>query len=328
MTYTITPTSGTNNPSGTSGSFGYEKHNAGLDVSYKLPFSTKLGAGYEYLRVTRTDRPTNPGNTDHKTNVSVTNNSLDWLTSKLYASYLTRLSETGLKGSGANPLNGQTMYDANSKRQTTVGLEFEAYPLERLDAGLGVSYGFARYTDVSTSGRKQDQILTASADVGYEFSDWLRATLYGDVEQFTGLMAFSAANIANDATRFDQYYTAGMNFGMPIIPEKADLTAGYQYHRGNGNLESYTTYGNDIPAVDTYTKHSLNAKATYKVTKNITAKAGYIFSTINPYNDSRQENYQYYQVTTSANARTNLTGAETDVAYTAHTGYVAAEYTF
>ena len=309
----------------TSGNYGYFKHHAGAEAGYKLLASTKLDVGYDFLKIHRTEREANPVDTDHKVTFRVTNNTLDWLTTRVRYSYLARLAEYG-------DATGVEFYDAAAKRMNSLALEFDAMPVEAVDAGLTFEYSYAKYLDsiagdTNHPGRINDHVLAIAGNVGYKFAEATHLGVYGELDNYT-----SATQIHNVATLKDNYYTLGTNFTMPVIRDVSDFTAGYQYHRGHALSEGpeYTTsvvagYPN-VPYLDTYTRHTLNAQVSYKFVQNLSAKLGYMFSQLR-YVDTRNAiangAYAY-----NYSGPGHLSGATNDWDYTAHVGVFGLEYTF
>ncbi|OFZ22974.1 MAG: hypothetical protein A2X94_00140 [Bdellovibrionales bacterium GWB1_55_8] len=326
----------------TSGIFSYFKHHAGADAQYKLPADTKFGVGYDFLHVNRTEgRPTNPENTDHKATLSLSNNSLDWLTSRIRYSYLARLADY-------RDEEGFLFFDAAEKRMNTLAVEFEAMPLEGLDAGLSASYSYAKYLDSvagELAGRLNDHDLIVGANLGYQFGDAMHLGIYGELDRYT-----SETEIHAPSEFAYNYYIVGTNLTMPIIRNIIDFRAGYQYQRGRGNAEG-EEYDNAagsssgplykdgvlvtantpglagaINYLDTYTRHTASAQVSYKVLENLAAKLGYTFSQLD-YLDDRIAGYSYNN-TNPDSAVWTQSGATLDWDYKAHVAFIGAEYTF
>ena len=309
--------------------FGYKKHIAGLDTSYRLPVSSKLGLDYEFLQITR-DREDIPKNSDHKISLILANESLDWLSAHLKYTYLTRLAET-------KSASTFLAYDAAPKRQNRIALEFDITPAEHMDAFFGYEYMIAKYTDsFGGGGRIRDLSHMASASLGYEFGEGIHASVFGDLEKaYFETMLKAVDDVRSKETEL--YYTAGTALGVPVT-EKADFKMGYQYHRGNGqrefnhrSLTGNIEAGSDtIPNIDDYTKHGLNATVGYKLTKALTAKVGYSFEQVN-YSDASFDNYTYLASAApyaDSKSAFSYTGARSDNSYKSHIGAIAAEYRF
>lgn len=137
----------------------YDKNTAGIELGYRLPFRTKVDAGYEYDNIDRsTSEPAyvsgttfyrydNPESTTNDTFfVKLKNSSLDWLTAKVKYKHLERDSEfTGIY----DPYNTQGVirFDAANKSMDEVKLGFELYPFDSFDIGLNFTYQNNDYDD-------------------------------------------------------------------------------------------------------------------------------------------------------------------------------------
>lgn len=345
--------------------FHYYKHNAGTDFTYKFPFHTKMGAGLEYLGITR-DRSDAEATTDWIAHYEIKNNSLDFLTGKIKYQYLARKSvfDNGASGTNANDATYLFRYlrafDATDKRQHLVKIGFDLEPVENTGIGIEVAGRKSDYTQ-TVLGRTKDAGYDANMDVSYVCPDRFKVDLFSDVS-FTRYLsshrafAGSTGNLA-DPTSGDFYTSSslygynwsseihdfvwgyGLNFGIPLLDKKIDLSLGWRQDRSNGNLSYYAnpaiTTPLDVPWFDDYTKHTLKASARYNISANLTAGLGYRYEKM-VYQDIGYDGYSNVLYTTQYKAASNtttssvpntwLTGAYGDHDYTAHVGYVMAEY--
>lgn len=318
----------------------YDKHIAGLEAGYQLPMHTKLGAEYEYQRIHR-NRFDIQTNNDHTGTVSLKNRSIHWLTPTMKYSYLVRYATfsdryANVNGPGANHFMFQ---DVAAKRQQRAALGADIEPTDRLGIVTEVAYKHSTFPDTekdpisgkANQGRTADGTLEANASADYKFSDQIRAGVYGAAETTYKEMTNSvpaATGVTLGYKAQDWYYMGGANTVVEVIPEKSEVTAGYQYHRGRTRIDGSVLEGIGLPitSIDTYTKHAVDGNITYKITKNFKGKLGYIFEQLN-YNDPRYDLYTYYsRDTTNTGNNYAYTGAFADNSFNAHVGYVTLEY--
>lgn len=329
--------------------FRYKKHNAGLDVGYKLPMKSKLDAGYEFLYIDR-ERNDARSTTDHKLYVQLKNSYLDLVTAKIRYQHL----ERGTDFNGAadvDPANTDTQialyqrrFDVTDKTQDMVKLGFDLTPAEHLDLGIEYAYKLDDYNKTAI-GLQKDTRHEFIVDASYDVPNVVKLSGFFDYEivrsdsflrQFTnGGNPFPDSGTQNNTNfnwnlnRKDDNYAYGVTADVPVVKNTLNVVASWTYERANGETD-FSTDGNplvtkafsNINNVDDYTKKVINAKAIYAVNKNLNLTLGYAYENYS-LNDAELNGYTYVP-----SAGNYLSGAYSDHDYEAHVGYLTAAYKF
>jgi hypothetical protein len=321
----------------------YDKNTAGIEAGYRLPFRTKVDAGYEYENIDRSTRAPafvdppetfyrydNPESTTNDTFfVKLKNSSLDWLTTKLKYKHLERDSDfTGIY----DPYNnlGIIRFDAANKSMDEVKLGFELYPLDRLDIGLDFTYQKNNY-DNSRENRTDDERknvyldmawraykkATISAFVGFESTETDANRITDLEDDFTPVYA---------QTVDDDFWTYGIALNIPDIIYKLSLNFSWQYQKSDGSIKFDNSLTGtslvDIDESDNYNKKTFEAKAIYAIDPKLALTVGYLYESFD-YSDIAFENYQFI-----LNNSDYYSGAYFDQNYIANVGYVTLTYKF
>jgi len=319
--------------------FDYKKNNVGLNLGYKLPFSTKIQAGYEYLYVKRTQRLDATTTSDHISYVQLKNSYLDTVSAKVKYQHVARNSDfENENGDELAPFVRR--YDATDKTQDVVKVGVDVTPVKHLELGVEYAYKVNNY-DKTILGRTKDTRHEVLFDAKYELPELAKFTAYFDYERVVNdsthrkaATAFNpdSAPIANTdynwtAKLTDDNYAYGVGVEVPVIKHKLDLMVSWNYEKADGRAD-FTTQGTtaliDIPQYDDYTKKSVNTKAIYHFNKNLDLSAGYYYARYD-YNDISTDNYP---ANFAVNATNFLSGAYKDHDYEAHVGYLTAAYKF
>jgi MtrB/PioB family decaheme-associated outer membrane protein len=321
----------------------FDKNTAGIEAGYRLPFRTKVDAGYEYENIDRStsapafiDAPEtfyrydNPESTTNDTFfIKLKNSSLDWLTAKLKYKHLERDSDfTGVY----DPYNnlGVIRFDAANKTMDEVKLGFELYPIDRLDIGLDFTYQKNDY-DNNRETRTDDERknvyldmawraykkITLSAFVGYESTE-TDANRIEDLEfDLTPVYA---------QTVDDDFWTYGIALDIPDIIYKLSLNFSWQYQKSDGSVKFDNSLTGtslvNIDDSDDYTKKTFEAKATYEFDPRLIMTVGYLYEDYE-YSDLAYANYQFI-----VNNSDYYSGVYFDQNYTANVGYLTMTYKF
>lgn len=330
--------------------FDYSRNNAGLDIGYRLPFSSRIRAGYEYLDIERTNRPDVESNTDNSAYVELKNSSLEMLTAKVRYRHLERDSDQDFDLAGLTATDSAYIvqfvdrYDYTDKSRDEVKLTLELYPVDSLDLGLEYTYAINDYDDV-VLGRTEDRQhavyadfswrhathLTLNGFAGYETSK-AEATRYA-TRSGSGTPAQTSDPTVDDGNPDsylwdqdldDDFWTYGISASMPLMAEKLRLILSWEYQKSDGEstFSSQGTTGlEDIEDSDDYTKKLLEAKAVYLLDDKIDVTLGYAFEKYE-YDDLQYEGYDYIA------SGSYLSGAYLDHDYEANIGYLLVGYTF
>ena len=347
------------------GRMAYYKHNLGLDAGYKLPLKSKVSVGLDYLALHRTsaawayDSTLSVGTFSENYNNEISGNDqtgylelrnsyFEMVTGKLRFQRMNRKANYDQPYAGyANVTTATQVYnfmhakDQTSKKEDAAKLNFDIVPMDDLDINLAGEVKKGLYPD-NLLGRVSDVNYGTNMGVSYNWPDLFRTSVYVDYEvnnttdgftTGTDPVAAPTATLYNwNRNLIDKTFDLGIDFEIPVT-EKLDVSLGAQRQVNNGNM----TYGSQMPTVlplsnvdhyDNYMRNTLTAKAKYKFTKSLTASVAYMYDKLT-YNDFQLDNYNYVQVnSTTTQGASFFTGANTDQNYTAHTVYLAAEYTF
>ncbi|RNC71436.1 MAG: hypothetical protein ED859_04610 [Desulfuromonadales bacterium] len=308
----------------------YKKNNAGIDVGYRLPFSTKADFGYEFLNVRRngeirTDAVTS---TDNKLYLQVKNSSLDMLALKLRYEYLNRDAKNSLAQAGTT-IPGAGFYDAADLVRHTVKTGVEIEPIKHLSVGLEYAFKQSQYNGF-TFGLQEDTRHEYLVDVAYAIPDIMKLSGYFDLEQ---VKTFSYRNKTTNPpykwseTVENNNYAMGLSAEVPIVKNKLTLVAGVDYEKADG-MADFSTQGPQLFRIDNYddyTRKGVNARLVYAFSKQLDFTAGYGYDRYR-YNDISYDGY-----TNFVNSGTNdmyYSGAYSDHDYEAHSYYLKASYRF
>lgn len=254
--------------------FGYHKQNAGMDLGFKLPASTKLAVGYEYLDLNRSLRSDATRTVDNSGYIQLKNDALDFLSVKARYDYLKR---------GSNFLSGDVFWndpaavttstgssnlifayfrpaDTADKNQHKLSFDLDLEPAHGLTFGTQYVFKNNDYTK-SALGIQDDTRHEAYFDVTYAMDSFL-LNLYGDFETVETNYNFRAALGAgyspttplypspygpNDVNNFnwtskrtDFNYALGVKTSFDIIKNLLNLKAGYRYEEANGTNDLAT----------------------------------------------------------------------------------------
>jgi MtrB/PioB family decaheme-associated outer membrane protein len=316
----------------------YEKNSVGIELGYRLPYRTKVGVDYEYMKIDRSTpmpaytndattfyRYDNPESTKGNTIlVKVRNSSLDWLTARLRYKYLKRDSDyTAVY----DPSMYVTRFDGADKKMDEWKLGLEVYPVDRLEFGLDFIYRNNDY-DYNRDSRNDEKRLgsyldltwhamrqaTLSAFVGYE-------NVETDANRITNLQISPVYAQKID----DDYWTYGIALNAPEVVARLSFNISWQYQKSNGAVE----YDNGITGTslvniaesDDYTKRTLEAEAIYAFDPKLSVILGYLYEKFE-YSDIAFTNYMYILGTDY------YSGAYYDQNYKANLGYLMVRYGF
>jgi len=325
--------------------YNYTKNNLGLDADYKLSTKTKLGAGYEYVNIDRTNRPDSENNTDNLLYLKLKNTSLDNVTLKLEYTFLDRENDENFE------LDELTVYDAEyiaqyvkrfdntSKQKNELKMVLEFYPIDSFDVGLEYTYAQNDYDDV-TLGRTDDSghefyvdfmwryapMLTLSGFAGYETYQ-AGSNHYNYTAGVDGQTSNPTVEDGNAASYLwtqeldDNFWTIGLAAEMPLMDDRLNLSLSCQYQRSDGEVDFTPTSLDSIDKAEDYDIITVKAKALYAVSEKVDLIIGYL------YEKAKYEDLQYLEYEYLASG-SYLSGAYADYDYQEHVGYVTVKYHF
>jgi MtrB/PioB family decaheme-associated outer membrane protein len=324
--------SGENNP------FSYDKHQAGLDLDYRVSSTDTFHSGYEFTRMNR-NREYVGRSTDNRIYGQWNNTSLDWLEVKLRLEYLNRDADTDLDAATLEVNNDLIYqyfkpYDVVSKDRYSAKASFEFYPYERLE--LGLSYAFISDNFRDDPGLQQEQRHEIYLDASYEWTPRKKVNFYAGYEYAKSDLDNSWTSLASSPSSLVGSYLWGQDstygffvFGgsltVPVLP-RLDMVMSVDYQLGDGEIDfsDSVVAGESLEPLDNaddFYKTQLGIKAIYTVNDAVSITTGYQFE------KARLDEWYYddYSYTDDAYY---LSGAGLDHDYEAHQFYLVWTYRF
>ena len=334
----------------TTGNFAYTRQNAGLDAGYRFPAKSKVTAGYEYLNINRADSNTHAtttsyygnlrlGNQDHIMFVEAKNSYLQWVSGKVRYQHLIRTGGNWTSDDMAAPTAGnETLptdirpYYTADKTQDSVKLGLEFEPVHNLDFGVEYIYKQNDYSN-TRFGVTKDNRHELYIDANYRISIFNLNPFFdfehveSDLSQKVGTSLTTSPTVFNwNALRKDVNYAAGAKIDIDIIKNVLRGTLGYRYENTDGTSDftnkDATATLQDIPYVESSTRHRLTASLNYKITKAVDIICGYTYDKLH-YNDWQLDDYSYV-----ISGGGYATGAYANPNYSAHLGHLGVAYKF
>lgn len=325
--------------------FGYKENTMGLEAGYRLPMQTKAQAGFEYLKVDRSERPDAESTTDNRFFVQLRNHSLDFLGAKLKYQRTERTGDRGVIAPGTTAADNKYVtkfvyrFDAADKDEDKVELGLDFYLADNLDLALEYRFKKNKYPE-TVLGRTADERNEIYADATLRLPKDLVLSAFIGYETITSdstLYNFSNTALAdpvvddgNPATyrwtqgTDDKYWSFGLSAAASIIPGKLRATASYRYDKSDGEV-NLTSEGAtallDIGASDDYTRKHFDTRLIYAYAKDVDITLGYIYENLK-YSDLQVDNYDY------SVGSNYLSGANANSSYEANVGYLMMSYRF
>ncbi len=331
--------------------FYYKKHNAALDVAYRLTNDNRVSLGYDYTKIERAEeiRFDAEKTEDQLFSVEWKNTSLDFMTAKVRYEYLNRNSD--FNGVAAvDPAADETQifayfrpFDAANKEQDKVAVTLEIAPCDFADLGLEYNYKKADYdkTDLGRTDERSHEVmvdanlrLPGKANL-YGYAAYEKAEIDANHRVYSGADGTAdpkgsfqdSANYNWTDERTDKSYYYGAKLEVPLFVEEFVVSLAYDYQKSDGesefsaNVSSVDAAFVDINNYDDYVKKTLNLKADYAISKALSVALGYLYETYK-YDDVQWDGYQYIL------GSNYLTGAYSDRDYKASTTYLTMSYQF
>lgn len=300
------------------GVLSYQKDEAGIDLGYRLPAKNKLQAGYGHQDMDRSSRAGSATPTDSTADdtiyIKLKNTSLDWLTSKVGYKHVERDS-----GSLTSPT--PFYYQDQTRDEWQLGLDLS--PLESVDVGFDFTYKHIDYAHAIDT-LQDDKRKNVYLDLTWRATQALRFTGFvgfETVETDTNRVSVTAAATAPDYTLAgdDDFWTYGLS-GSLTASEKLTLYLSWLYQNSDGSVEFDNLAADEVSQWDDYTKHQLEAKATYAIDAKVTMTLGYLYEKLE-YQDLSTADYP-------ALGTTYYSGLSADPDYEANVGYLLVAYGF
>lgn len=329
-------------PNQTTGVFNYWKHNLGADVGYKLPLASKVGVGYEYMKVNRL-REDAEETKDNTYYAQLQNSYLDFLSARLRYEYLKRTAHGNFDAfTGQDRFN--RLFDVTDKTQNKIRAGVEVSPIEHVELGAEYAYSKSKYhNEDPIYGRNMDSGNEIYLDASYEMPKWFKLSAFGAREDakvnITRRVTPTGGNYdpaaAPTTTNYNIYQrdsylltTYGLGVDVPVT-EKMNFFVGWEQLKGDGSMGVAAQAGagffagKGIEQIDDYLKTTVRAKTRYQFTDNLSATIAYMYEKL----DTQDDQIEGYR-RVAAGTRAYFTGAYTDNDYKAHWGVVTAEYRF
>lgn len=247
--------------------FSFDKQNAGLDLGYKLPYATKVSAGYDYAKTNRSPFFTNVINvtsssphadrtTDHLFYLQAKNSFLDVISGKLRYEHLMRSSDYDnlayqLATTTAANLRRAMFRPAEDARKDmdAIKAELEIEPMHGLSFGLQYALKFNKYPD-SPTGVQDDKRHEFFADATYSTALG-KLNIYGELETVETNTEFYGsgtggtwAGLTNtyivNSKRNDLNYAAGSKIDANIFKDIVTASLGYRFENADGSNDFST----------------------------------------------------------------------------------------
>jgi MtrB/PioB family decaheme-associated outer membrane protein len=327
--------------------FHFKKDNFGLDLQYRINPQNKLAGGWDYVKTER-ERLDFEKTKDNKIYAEWRNNSFDLVSAKLKVQHMDRDADFLLGGLNAT-LSAQNFYDKNFKRfdlagnrQDLVRLGLDSTPLPFFDLGAEMILKSNRYKDI-TLGRKSDDREELYFTAAYGDPKSFRVSVFADYEQtkydsvhFVGTppAAFPAgqttANYQWSARVKDKNYVLGLAADWPYT-EKLKFKGSWIWQQTNGTVDQTAFPGVvfiNIPAYDTFRKHTLDLRGTYGFSKNFDFNFGFAHENYK-YTDAQMDNYSLTPTNFAGTSNLSiLSGAYAKPQYNANVVYGSLKYMF
>ncbi len=305
----------------------YNKSIAGAEAGYRLSFATRVGAGYEFLRIHR-ERDDGVRNIDNTWFVQARNSYFDFIDFNVRYQKLGRSAEWEAKTVGTNYYRAT---DVTAKKQERASAGFDLTPIEHLEVGFETTYQSSIYNpDGIMYGRQKDRTIGYFADVTYDLPRWFKVNTFLGRTRATnsvlrrlskqaGSAVLTGMNAPADAAddqvnghliTYDETaltYDYGVGFEVPVIEKKLSVGFGWQQAKNKGNIAlntastqgvSYTTSTGAVVYVprenienwDNYLETAFRISTKYEITSNLSASLGYTYQW-RTYNDTFFDGY-------------------------------------
>jgi MtrB/PioB family decaheme-associated outer membrane protein len=306
--------------------YSFDRNRAGVEVGWRLPFSTKVRAGAEMVQTDRSSRRYGADTDDVIVFAEVKNSSLEFMTARLRYQYLDRDGSMD-SGIGFNAATDVFPYDIADKTQHAVKASLELQPLEKLNIGL--EYQLRQSDFDSELGVSKDTRHQVYADASYEVSIVRIAGRVGWEQVERDLDSRSAGGYDWRSSREDTNKFYGLSTTLDIIKDRLKAELSWDYDTTDGSADFRTNPLQptviDLGAVDDYSRRRLSAILTCNVTRAMTLRGGYMHDRLT-YSDNGWNSVSTSPLVVAGDHV--LTGAYVDPDYRAHIGFLQLSYAF
>ena len=342
--------------------FEYQKQDIGLDVGWRINRGNKLSGGLNHLEVERQHREDAEETKEDKVWLEYKNTMLDSLSARLKYQFVQRESELNpafppntspFSATGILPTQVPyyyRAYDVSNADSNQLKLVLDWAPMPLLDTGFEAAWKQTDYKDL-LYGRSDDKRQEYNVTVSYGDPKKFRITGLANYEIVEFTQDYRTGTPAsgpspNNAANFD-WSTLNTQtnrlFGLIadwVPTERLVLKGSYTWSKTGGGVDftSGNTAGaggfNGGPLVNYVTdntkKQTLNLKGDYKVNKQWTGTAGYVWEQYD-YADDQMQGYQgYYPYYQNLGGTNNswFSGAFANPSYKLQVVYLMATYKF
>ncbi|HUH93558.1 MAG TPA: MtrB/PioB family outer membrane beta-barrel protein [Casimicrobiaceae bacterium] len=342
----------------------YTKNNFGLDGYWRFARNNRLGAGWDYEKLTH-----NREDYDNiKTNrffVEWKNTALETLSARVKYTYLQRRSDFLLGDSGVDANDPEFLarfasaFDSSDLDRNQIKVTADWSPLPLLDFSLEYNWTDNNYKNI-TLGRTSDKRDSIYLSGGYGDVNSMRFTAFGDWEQIkydsshrqvnagtcpttsggvTATNCFDVTTPPNSiaynwgALNKDRNWVIGAGLDWRAM-DRLLIKGSILYYEtdGSADISSQNNFGNPLPinAYDDTKRTSVNVKGIYSYDKNWDFTLGYAYERWR-YNDAGYNGYQYtipFPGVTTNTSQSYLNGFNAFNNYETNIVYVLANYHF
>jgi len=333
----------------------YTKHNAGLELGYRLSRANKITGTYDYVYVTRSPITFYADETtDNKLQLEWRNTSLDNVTARFKYWYLWRSSD--FIQNFTLPANNQEFirnyigsYDVADLDQNVAKFTVDWAVLDNAALGLELQYKKNDYDD-TVIGRTDDERYGVHLFGNYVFGNGIKLTAFGDYENtkydsfhrnmgggscpaaLPNCFSPYGGTLINPASVTSSWFNWngevkgdnwGIGFGFDApIGERLLLTGSFLMEQSDSEVNfTAPVVSYPINDWDDYTKYAFNLKGVYAVSKEFDVTAGWTYEDYK-LRDLAFDGYSYVP------ASNRLTGAYLYPDYHVNVLYATLKYKF
>jgi len=317
----------------------YRKHNAGLEMNWRLGPGQRLSGALDWAETER-ERIDFDRNRDLKATLQLKSRLGEDIDGRAKYEHLRRKSDFLLGASADIFARYIYRFDAAPLDRDLLKVSVDATLSELLDVGAEVILKRNRYKD-TVLGRTKDARSELYVTATYGLAEALRVTAFLDVEwtrydsmHWVGATTtFPNPNAAGTTYLWegkvrDKNYLVGAAAERPIGP-RVRLVGSLIWQKTDGSVDFVTpnNYGNpvDIDAYDSFRKRSLNLKAVIEATRDLGVTVGFAHENYK-YDDVQMDGYLH--TVRTGTTQNLLTGAYAFPSYNANVAYLTLTYRF
>ena len=330
----------------------YTRHNAGLELGYRLSRANKVTGTYDYVYIDRSPIPFYAENTtDNRLQLEWRNTSLDNVTARLKYWYLWRNSDLiqdfALPSTDPEFIrNYIASFDVADLKQNVAKLSIDWAVLNNAVLGAEFLYKHNDYDD-TVIGRTGDQRYGINLFGNYVTNGGIKLTAFADYENtyYTSNHRSLGSTCGAVPNCFDPIFGgvstaffnwsgdvqsdswgAGLGVDAPVF-ERFNVSANFLIQKNNGDVDigsAQSPLANPPIAIgnwDDYTKYAFNLKGIYAISKEFDLSAGWSYEDYQ-FRDVGYDGYLYVF------GSDRLTGAYSNPDYHVNIVYATVKYKF